>query len=33
MLFADLRALFERHAASGRVAMLYDTHLHLGRLD
>ncbi len=32
-LFADLRALFERHAESGRVAMLYDTHLHLGRLD
>jgi len=32
-LFADLRALFERHAESGRVGMLYDTHLHLGRLD
>jgi SAM-dependent methyltransferase len=32
-LFADLRALFDRHAESGRVAMLYDTHLHLGRLD
>ena len=32
-LFADLRSLFDRHAASGRVAMLYDTHLHLGRLD
>jgi len=33
MLFTDLRALFERRAESGRVAMLYDTHLHLGRLD
>jgi SAM-dependent methyltransferase len=32
-LFADLRALFDRRAESGRVAMLYDTHLHLGRLD
>lgn len=32
-LFADLRALFARHADGGRVAMLYDTHLHLGRLD
>jgi SAM-dependent methyltransferase len=32
-LFDDLRALFERHAQSGRVAMLYDTHLTLGRLD
>lgn len=32
-LFADLRALFARHAESGRVAMLYDTHLHCGRLD
>jgi SAM-dependent methyltransferase len=32
-LFADLRALFERRAESGRVTMLYDTHLHLGRLD
>jgi SAM-dependent methyltransferase len=32
-LFADLRALFERRAKSGRVTMLYDTHLYLGRLD
>jgi SAM-dependent methyltransferase len=32
-LFADLRALFERHAGGGRVAMLYDTHLYFGRLD
>jgi SAM-dependent methyltransferase len=28
-----LRALFDRHADNGRVAMLYDTHLYLGRLD
>jgi SAM-dependent methyltransferase len=32
-LAAALRALFERHAENGRVAMLYDTHLHLGRFD
>ena len=32
-LHAALRALFERCAENGRVAMLYDTHLFLGRLD
>jgi len=29
---AALRASFARHAGNGRVAMLYDTHLYLGRL-
>ena len=28
-----LRSLFDRHAENGRVAMLYDTRLYLGRLD
>lgn len=28
-----LRSLFDRHAENGRVSMLYDTRLHLGRLD
>ena len=28
-----LRSLFDRHAENGRVAMLYDTCLYLGRLD
>jgi SAM-dependent methyltransferase len=32
-LFADLRTLFERRADGRHVAMLYDTHLYLGRLD
>lgn len=30
---AALRDLFDRFAENGRVAMLYDTHLYLGRLD
>lgn len=32
-LHAALRKLFDRFAENGRVAMLYDTHLYLGRLD
>ena len=32
-LHAALRDLFDRFAENGRVAMLYDTHLYLGRLD
>jgi hypothetical protein len=28
-----LRDLFDRFAENGSVAMLYDTHLYLGRLD
>lgn len=32
-LVATLRTLFDRWAENGHVAMLYDTHLYLGRLD
>lgn len=32
-IVAALRDLFERNAENGRIAMLYDTHLYLGRLD
>jgi len=32
-LAAALRTLFDRTAENGRVAMLYDTRLYLGRLD
>jgi SAM-dependent methyltransferase len=32
-LVAALRELFDRSAENGRVAMLYDTHIYLGRLD
>ena len=30
--FEALRALFDGRAENGRIAMLYDTHLYLGRL-
>ena len=32
-LIEGLRALFELRAREGRIAMLYDTHLYLGRLE